>query len=714
DAIGQSRPGNPFFRIGSRLLEEYRRGGTAITMIDFRPPVFCRIALLSGLMLVAAAAAGQTSPAQSSINPASRAYLAQGDPAGTFNLTHVEGGIIDSDLNIWRAGFGLSPNMAVQATPEATARAWVDQYGHRYGIASPANLRLIRDTGTHGIRHVTFQQVLGEIPVYERYVHINLGHSGLPTMVHSSYAPHIEPMEAPDTQSVISEAQARSVAGTAVTTGQADIHSAKLFMYPEPDPRLIWSVDVSPAEALGSWRVLVDARTGELIRIFDQLKYHHTTHKSAHGTATDTTGRGLIWDPDPLSMAGVAYGGFYRDNRDANHDVLAQQLVEVDLEEITLGADSLYRLEGPYVAIRETPGLYTPPALADPDSFLFQRDDNHFEAVMAYYHLHASQLYIQSLDIGRPVMKKVVDVRVSGIDNDNSWYDVRKNRLTFGSGGVDDGEDAEVILHEYGHAVLHSGTPVNISDKHEGSAYHEGFSDYWALSYTRDLIERGVIPPRDWRQVFDWDAGIRSDGRGRFWPGRYIDPSRTYNHATCRVDSEVRCKTHLDGTIMANVLMRLWGINGKYQTDRLVLFSHAYMGRPFTMESAIQALVQADIDFYGGENVALINRLFRDSAYPTHIARIPEQPGSLHLEPNYPNPFRVTTNITYSLDRAAPVRMEVFNVLGQRVMVFREVTEPAGLHTRTLDLSDQPAGMYLLRITTGDQQLSQPLLRVRY
>ena len=35
DAIGQSRPGNPFFRIGSRLLEEYRRGGTAITMIDY-------------------------------------------------------------------------------------------------------------------------------------------------------------------------------------------------------------------------------------------------------------------------------------------------------------------------------------------------------------------------------------------------------------------------------------------------------------------------------------------------------------------------------------------------------------------------------------------------------------------------------------------------------------------------------------------------------
>ena len=53
----------------------------------------------------------------------------------------------------------------------------------------------------------------------------------------------------------------------------------------------------------------------------------------------------------------------------------------------------------------------------------------------------------------RPVNKEPQDVRINqlGIDNSYSWdkHDV----LRFGKGGVDDAEDAEVILHEYGHAI---------------------------------------------------------------------------------------------------------------------------------------------------------------------------------------------------------------------------------------------------------------------
>ena len=683
-----------------------------------RAPLYMALGLvvLASLVLFLPNSAAQKPAIQSYLNPASEAYHTETDPVTRFNLIHVAGGIIDADLNIWRSGFGLSPNMSVRDTPANTARAWVDQYGQAYGISSSSHLKFIRETGAHGVRHVTFQQVIGPVPVYESFVHVNLGPHGLPTMVHSSYAPHIERAEALDLVPTVSEVQARSLAGAAAATGPFDVHAAELLIYPESTPRLIWSINVSPVKGAGSWRVLVDAHTGATVRILDQLSHQHSDDHSSFSrsvVSSSTTGRGFVWDPDPLTMAGLAYGGWFVDDDDQSNDQLASQLIEVDLPEISQGSDSLFRLEGPYAKIVETIDLYEPPALSAPDSFLFTRDADHFESVMAYYHIHSSQVYIQSLDIGRPVIADTVFVRSHGITGDNSFYDSVQQELTFGSGGVDDGEDVEVILHEYGHAVLHGGTPMDIGDGDEGSAYHEGFADYWALSYTRDLIERGIVPDRDWRQIFDWDAGIKQSGAWTYWPGRYIDPSLTYRDAGCRASAVGFCNIYADGTILAKVLMQLWEAIGKQQADRLILFSHAYLGIPFTMESSIQALVQADIDLNQGVNVALINRVFRSSDYPTHIAQVPEQPNSLSLQPNYPNPFTATTTISYSLEKPMQVRVEVFNLLGQRVLEFRDAVEPAGWHTHTLDLSNQPAGMYVLRITAENEQRSQPLLVVR-
>lgn len=41
----------------------------------------------------------------------------------------------------------------------------------------------------------------------------------------------------------------------------------------------------------------------------------------------------------------------------------------------------------------------------------------------------------------------------SGEYDDNSYYNTANGELTFGIGGVDDGEDADVIIHELGHGI---------------------------------------------------------------------------------------------------------------------------------------------------------------------------------------------------------------------------------------------------------------------
>ena len=648
----------------------------------------------------------------------SHSYLIKQDPLSNFNLRNIDGQIIDADLSILRAGFDLSPDISVMATPEATARAWVDLYGKEYGITSSKHLEVIRETGAHGVRNITFQQVFAGIPVYRRYVHVNLGLHGLPTMVQSGYAPHLERVPLISTDPALSENQAQELAGHAISSGKFEIYRSELRIFPEPQPRLIWRIHVSPAHAPGAWEVIIDAQTGELIQILDQLKRRYSSDQKDATLSLKTrmaNGQGLIWDPDPITYAGVQYGGNFQDLEDADNDSLNNQRFQVTLQDITQGTDDLYRLIGPYVEIDGTiDEPWNPPALAHPDSFLFTRSNDDFEAVMVYYHIDASQRYVQSLNIGRDIQATGVRANPHGLgDEDNSWYYPPHNAISFGDGGVDDAEDVEVILHEYAHALLADSSPVPIyADDSEGGAYEEGFADYWAVSYTRSLMESGRVPRGDWRQIFDWDAG-----QGTIWRGRMLDDNLKYpDDATCISDPDaISCNIYRDGVIWANAMMSIWEELGREATDRLLLFSHAYfsLSPPFTMQIGAEALLQADRDLYQGQHGEVIKRHLLFYGYPTKITRSTKAIPVFTLHTNYPNPFTGVTTISYTLDKTASVRIEVFNVLGQRVHVLLNTTQPTGTYSQTLDLTHQPAGTYLLRITANSQQHTKPLILVR-
>ena len=56
-------------------------------------------------------------------------------------------------------------------------------------------------------------------------------------------------------------------------------------------------------------------------------------------------------------------------------------------------------------------------------------------------------------------------------------------------------------------------------------------------------------------------------------------------------------------------------------------------------------------------------------------------PERFTLGPNYPNLFNPSTIIPYQLPTATHVRLEVFNLLGQRIATLVDGTRPAGFHT---------------------------------
>ena len=86
-----------------------------------------------------------------------------------------------------------------------------------------------------------------------------------------------------------------------------------------------------------------------------------------------------------------------------------------------------------------------------------------------------------------------------------------------------------------------------------------------------------------------------------------------------------------------------------------------------------------------------------------------ESPNNYSLLPNYPNPFNPTTLIRYELPGLAQVRLEIYNLLGQRVRTLVNVEQSPGIKTLEWDATNDfgrkvTTGVYFMRLqaSTGE------------
>ena len=88
------------------------------------------------------------------------------------------------------------------------------------------------------------------------------------------------------------------------------------------------------------------------------------------------------------------------------------------------------------------------------------------------------------------------------------------------------------------------------------------------------------------------------------------------------------------------------------------------------------------------------------------------------LSQNQPNPFNAGTVIAFTLRQRETVRLEVYNVLGQRLVTLMDGTLEAGVHTASWDGrnehgDDVPTGVYLYRLTYGAKQETRKMTLLR-
>lgn len=72
------------------------------------------------------------------------------------------------------------------------------------------------------------------------------------------------------------------------------------------------------------------------------------------------------------------------------------------------------------------------------------------------------------------------------------------------------------------------------------------------------------------------------------------------------------------------------------------------------------------------------------------------------LKQNYPNPFNPTTTLSYELQSVEFVTLEVFDMLGRRIITLVEEKQPAGQHAVLWNATGQASGIYLYRLKAGE------------
>ncbi|MBN8702934.1 MAG: T9SS type A sorting domain-containing protein [Bacteroidetes bacterium] len=392
----------------------------------------------------------------------------------------------------------------------------------------------------------------------------------------------------------------------------------------------------------------------------------------------DSVVKAMVYMPDPLTSGNVVYGGSYKDNNDADSPQLTNQRTQVDIKVDYSGG--LFSLENNYVSIQDFSSPFYAPATSFgiPD-FDFTRSQSEFEDVNVYYHINTYQNYLQQLGFFNLVNYPIA-VDPHGTFNDNSFFTPSSGppSLTFGVGGVDDAEDADVIVHEYGHAVSYSAAP-NTNFGNQRMALDEAIGDYIAASYSRSINEY------KWEDVYTWD------GHNEFWSGRKTTSEKQY-------PNDLDYNIYHDAEIWSSTIMQIWEDIGRETTDRILFESLYNYSSGMTMKDAAILFAQADSLLNGGANAASIcKRMYERGLFDI-----------CYVAPNDGNFIHVLNSIGFSDGTGLQVlfaditdaKISLYNTLGKNL--YSHNLQAVG--SFSLDGRNFAKGIYLLDIETTSQR----------
>lgn len=552
--------------------------------------------LLLGQPATAAAAHG----ARTTSSPAPAGESAEGAALAVLRL-HAATLFGATEVALERVDPAFVPTTPAQPTADSPM---VHELRHARTLRSPGGV------------HVRCQQTLGGVPVAGAWVQVNLDDSGRMLSVNSTFVPALA---LPDLRAVQTPQQALAAALAAIDRPGAARVAPQADLQIDPTTsaaRLVYRTTHALWAPFGDWVAFVDARTGEVLRLEDRMlrcKSHLTapaTPRAEHFPPADWLAPGVGVEqggatdvPTPLAAIERATGGtavpkatgsgmvFPANPLNGHPDRYA--LREADDMDVHRQAVTLSRLDGTGLLRGEYADVLVAASLtrANEPGLAFDYSaeiaDGHFQEVNAYWHLDTFQDYLQAALGLTEANNRATQVIVHDGEADNSFYSQVTRVISFGDGGVDDSEDGEVVLHEYGHAI-HDDVIPDWNHSGQTGALGEGFGDYIAATFGGNGL------------VAEWDATSYNAGPPPFL--RRTDTDRVFDDYVGQI--------HTDGQIVSAAWWELYTRLGKEIADRVVISSLYYMPFNPTFVDARAAALQADQALYAGANAGAILSAF--------------------------------------------------------------------------------------------------------
>ncbi|MEI6311666.1 MAG: T9SS type A sorting domain-containing protein [Bacteroidota bacterium] len=409
--------------------------------------------------------------------------------------------------------------------------------------------------------------------------------------------------------------------------------------------------------------------------------------------AGDTSINGLTYNPDPITPAYHEYGSIYTDRYDSNSiyfDAI-RQYVSVR------GTDSLgaFYLKSPFCAIVEIEPPVKYPVSSLNNDFFFNRYEDGFEDFNAYYHINHFHDYIND-SLGFSLVNYPIECDVhalNGADNSLFTYSTTPPSLHFGEGGVDDAEDADVVIHEYCHAISHDAAPFSNSGNQRNSL-DEGFCDYLACSYSNSINAFHS----NW--VFNWD------GHNEFWDGRMVDNTNIFPR-------DISTNIYKNGGIWSSALWEIESKIGRDIANKLAIQTMYDNVSNMTLDQAAQNYLVADTILYGGIHYCKIVHSFierglisPDAGASCDFSAIPVMP-STGLSIINSEGFALGNSSLYLISREdRNMQIDLYSATGQ--LLLSKNTDTGSIEIPSSTCS---SGMYIIQAYVNNQIQSIKLIK---
>jgi hypothetical protein len=222
-----------------------------------------------------------------------------------------------------------------------------------------------------------------------------------------------------------------------------------------------------------------------------------------------------VFYPNPVVSQKLSYGVNIWDQSDHNSPRLQEALRTQSIK--LLRNDKGILASSEFFSFDDLSAPVTNAPILKSDSVLLDRSHPDFEYFNILFHLQNFSSMVEAAGYKALIGELVIDHNALNGKDQSAFNPFHSpHSLEFGTGGVDDGEDAHVIIHEMAHSFSFNASGHSLVGK-ERRMMEEGVSDFIAMYYSRK------IDPKTDHRIFSWD------GHNEYWDGLILNSKQVWD-----------------------------------------------------------------------------------------------------------------------------------------------------------------------------------------